>query len=120
MFTANVKEKGVQANPLSHTYDVKLEMTNSDRALLPGMVCNVAINQSGESNCIVVPQNSVLVDGQGTYVWVADGNKSMRRNVTAGDVSSQGTVITMGLNVGDRIIVSGQDNISEGSKIKIQ
>ena len=120
MFTANVKEKGVQANPLSHTYDVKLEMTNSDRALLPGMVCNVAINQSGESNCIVVPQNSVLVDGQGTYVWVADGNKSMRRNVTAGDVSSQGTIITMGLNVGDKIIVNGQNKVSEGSKIKIQ
>ena len=120
MFTANVKEKGVQANPLSHTYDVKLEMANSDRALLPGMVCNVSINNSGKDNSIVVPQNAVLVDGEGTYMWIADGNKSMRRNVTTGDVSSNGIVITMGLNVGDRIIVSGQDNISEGSKIKIQ
>lgn len=120
MFTAKVKEKGVQANPLSHTYDIKLEIVNGDRALLPGMVCNVAINHSGDHNCIVVPQNAVLVDGQGTYVWIADGNKSMRRNVTSGDASSQGIVITMGLNAGDKVIVSGQNNVSEGSKLKIQ
>ena len=95
-------------------------MTNSDRALLPGMVCNVSINNSGKDNSIVVPQNAVLVDGEGTYMWIADGNKSMRRNVTTGDVSSNGIVITMGLNVGDKIIVNGQNKVSEGSKIKIQ
>ncbi|WP_207153627.1 efflux RND transporter periplasmic adaptor subunit [Prevotella herbatica] len=120
MFTANVKEKGVQANPLSHTYDIKLEIANSDRALLPGMVCNVSIHHSGNDNSIVVPQDAVLVDGEGTYVWIVDGNRSKRRNVTSGDVSNQGIIITMGLNVGDKVIVSGQNNVSEDSKIKIQ
>jgi RND family efflux transporter MFP subunit len=120
MFTANVREKGVQANPLSHTYDIKLEMTNSDRALLPGMVCNVAMNHSGGNNDIVIPQNAVLVDGEGTYVWVVDGNRSKRRNISTGDVCNQGIIVTMGLNVGDKVIVSGQNKVSEYSKIKIQ
>ena len=72
------------------------------------------------NNDIVIPQNAVLVDGEGTYVWVVDGNRSKRRNISTGDVCNQGIIVTMGLNVGDKVIVSGQNKVSEYSKIKIQ
>lgn len=119
-FTGIICDKGVQANPLSHTYDVKIEIGNRDHALLPGMVCNVQIRQYTDIHCIVVPQNAVLVDGEGTYVWIADGSISHRRNVTAGGVNNQGTVITSGLHDGEQVIVSGQNKVSDGSKITIQ
>lgn len=117
-FVATVKEKGVQANALSHTYEVKAELGNTDRALLPGMVANVSIDRQGAANAIVVPQDAVLVDGQGTYVWIADGNVCHRRDVTAGDANNKGIIINGGLHQGEQIIISGQNKVSEGSKIE--
>lgn len=119
-FAACVKEKGVQANPLSHTYDVKVELPNGDHALLPGMVCNVSIRKQSTTDAIVIPQNAVMVDGQGTYVWIADGNATRRRSVTAGEAGNNGVVITSGLHEGEQVVVEGQNKVSEGSKIKRQ
>lgn len=117
-FVAVIKEKGVQANPLSHTYEIKAELSNADHALLPGMVCNVCIKRRGTVSAVIIPQNAVMVDGQGTYVWVADGYVTRRRSITTGDVSNTGIIITSGLNHDEQVIVSGQDKISEGTKIR--
>lgn len=119
-FVATVKEKGVQANPLSHTYDIKLELPNADHALLPGMVCSVSIRQKDITNAIIIPQDAILVDGQGTYVWIADGNVTHRRSIVVGEANNQGIVIIDGLHEGEQIVVSGQNKVSEDSKIKKQ
>lgn len=40
-FTGKIVEKGVAANPLTRTYEVKILVSNNSRKLLPGMVCDV-------------------------------------------------------------------------------
>lgn len=117
-FTGRVKEKGVQANPLSHTYDIKLELSNNNHALLPGMVCSVMMNISGGHGDIVIPQEAVMLDGNGTFVWIDKGGRAVRQGVTTNGVNDQGTIISGGVAEGDRIIVSGQNKVSEGTKVK--
>ena len=43
VFYGAISEKGIDANPISHTYDVKVGITNPQGRLLPGMVCNAHI-----------------------------------------------------------------------------
>lgn len=116
-FIGKVIEKGVQANPLSHTYDVKLQLANSGHVLLPGMVCSVNIGVLN-SNAYIVPQDAVLLDGTETFVWVVNGNTAQKRVVTSSGVNNSGVIIIGGLENGDEVIVSGQNNVSEGSKIR--
>ena len=40
-------EKGVEADPLTHTYDVRIQVANGERKLLPGMVANVQFSPEG-------------------------------------------------------------------------
>lgn len=117
-FTGRVKEKGVQANPLSHTYDIKLELPNAGHALLPGMVCSVVMRTGGGNGDIVIPQEAVLIDDDGTYVWMAKDGRAVRQSVTTSDVNDRGTIISGGIAEGDRVIVNGQNKVSEGTKIK--
>ena len=42
-FKGLIEQKGVMANPLSHTYDIKIAIQNPEEILRPGMVCNVII-----------------------------------------------------------------------------
>jgi RND family efflux transporter MFP subunit len=121
-FTGRVKEKGVQANPISHTYIVKLTLSNPGHALMPGMVCSIKLNEQNSetgSNAIIIPQEAVMIDDNGSsFVWVAEGSQAQRREITTGDISTQGVVITSGIKNGDEVIVSGQNKVSEGSKIQ--
>lgn len=118
-FEGKVKEIGVQANPLSHTYNVKIELTNNNHSLLPGMVCNVIIATTNESGYII-PQEAVMTNGKNTYVWIAKGNQSQKRDIKTGSVNDRGVIITEGLIPGDEVIVNGQNNVSEGTKIQIR
>jgi RND family efflux transporter MFP subunit len=118
-FTGKVVEKGVQANVFSHTYDVKLQLVNSGHMLLPGMVCSVYINNQGKGSAVIIPQEAIMIDGNNTFVWVVKKGGATKRIVKTGGVSDQGTVILDGLESGDAVIVSGQNKVSEGSKIKM-
>ena len=40
-FSGGLIEKGVTADALTHTYDVRINVPNADRRLLPGMVASV-------------------------------------------------------------------------------
>lgn len=117
-FTGKVSEIGVQADLISHTYDVRLELANPGRVLLPGMVCNATM-ASRSRQATIIPQDAVKIDGSDTFVWIAKGNKAEKRIVSTGGVSKDGVIITDGLAEGEDVIISGQDYVSEGTKIKV-
>ena len=48
VFWGTISEKGIDANPISHTYDVKVGIENTGRRLLPGMVCKAQVT-SGDT-----------------------------------------------------------------------
>ncbi len=115
-----VDQKGVVANTMSHTYEVKIRLTHADAQLMPGMVCKVllGINPSGEK--IVIPNQAVQVASDGSkFVWIAKGNRCERREIVPGDLTDYGVTISDGLQPGDKVIVEGYQKICNGTKIKL-
>ena len=124
-YGATVKEKGVEANAVSHTYDIKLSIDNSDGRLMPGMVCNVRLMDSaGLSNAdtqrLSVPLNAVKLDTDNRrFVWLATGGIAKQRYIIVGDFTDDGVVVTSGLTAGDRVITDGSQKVSDGMKVRI-
>jgi RND family efflux transporter MFP subunit len=122
-FSGKIEQKGISANPLSHTYEVKIGINNNVEtghapSLLPGMVCKVEMRHGTSLQEIVVPNRSVQVSNDGNrFVWLAVGNTATRRLVQTGALSDYGVTIKEGLTIGDRLIVEGYQKISEGMKI---
>ena len=116
-FVGKVTEKGIQANLLSHTYDVIVSLPNAGHQLLPGMVCSAQLASKGGVQGIVVPQEAVLIDGAKPYVWVVEDGTAHRRDITQGGVCQSGVVVNAGLSQGDKVIVNGQNKVSEGVKV---
>ena len=69
---------------------------------------------------IVVPAECVQVMPEGTIVWVVEGGKAYHRVVTVGDFIRNGVMVETGLNAGDSVIVSGQQKLYTGAKVKIE
>lgn len=118
-FVATVKEKGVVANTVSHTYDVKLAISGGAGKLMPGMVCSVWLHASS-SKQISVPTNAVKLDADNRrFVWLVEGGKAKRQYVTIGDFIPGGVCITDGLRPGDCVITDGSQKVSEGMRVKV-
>lgn len=118
-FTGHVTEKGVEANPLSRTYDVKILVNNPQHALLPGMVCEANFSStSSEEHAILLAANLIQIDVDNRpFVWCAVEGKAKKTYVTVGASVGNQVVISTGLKAGDRVIVEGQQKVSEGTKI---
>lgn len=118
---ATVTEKGVAADPLSRSYDVKLSLPKADRKLLPGMVADVALRSGNASMVCILPAHIVQIDEKNNeFVWLAVGGKAVKRTVTVGGFTADGVTVTGGLADGDMVITAGAQKVSEGMRVEIK
>ena len=114
-------EKGIQADALTHTYDVRINVENGNRKMLPGMVASVKfIAESTQSiTGKLLPVTAVQKDADGSlFVWtVAADSTAHREKVSIGANQGNHVAITDGLNIGQRIVTEGYQKLSEGTKV---
>lgn len=115
-------EKGVVADAMTHTYDIRIHVPNGDRKLLPGMVANVRLMPAaggGSLGGVSLPITSVQRRADGSlFVWTVDNqNTAHRKAVTVG--ASQGNRISIeaGITAGERVVTEGYQKLSEGTKV---
>jgi membrane fusion protein (multidrug efflux system) len=105
-------------NAATGSLTAKVSFPNPDGHLYSGIQGTVVIS-FGEKDVMVIPQNAVvrLQDKALVYKVKADST------ATAVDVTTQDTgngkdfIITSGLNVGDKIVTIGANNVTEGQKV---
>lgn len=120
-FTARVIERGVSADPLSRSYEVKAVIANPRHELLPGMIANVegvATTQHKTRTCVSLPATIVQIDADNKpFVWIVQDGKAEKRIITVGDNSGDNVMVMGGLNTGDKVIVEGQQKVSTGMQV---
>lgn len=120
-FRAKVSEKGVAANSLTRTYNVKAVADNTDSSLLPGMVCSLRLASEKSSRCVVLPQKVIQIDERNRhFVWTVAKGVAHKRSVGIGELLPEGVVVSSGLAEGDEVIVEGGQKVSEGMRIEIK
>ena len=119
-FTGGRIEKGVQADALTHTYDIRIRVANGQRKLLPGMVASVQFaHLEKPSKDLSVPVTAVQKKADGTlFVWtVANDSTAHRTTVTTGETTGNRIVVATGINDGNRVITEGYQKLSEGTRV---
>ena len=114
-------EKGIQADALTHTYDVRISVPNGDRKLLPGMVASVRFiaegSQSISGKSLPVTAVQKAADGS-LFVWtVANDSTAHRSKVGIGATNGNHVAITDGIDMGQRVVTEGYQKLSEGTKV---
>lgn len=117
-------EQGVIANPLSRAYDVKFRISNADGKLLPGMLCSVklapvadAADEASAGSIVLPPQAVLLSADNRNFVWLANGGKAQMRYIEQGGITSEGVIVSSGINPGDSVITAGMQKVSNGTEI---
>ena len=115
-----VDKKGVEANSITHTYDIRVRVKNPLEQLMPGMVCKAYLSGCSEQPRFIIPNKAVQINAEGKhFVWLADGSIAKRAFVTIGQLTDFGITVESGLSEGDRVITDGSEKVSEGMQISV-
>jgi membrane fusion protein (multidrug efflux system) len=122
MFNGIIEEIGVMADPLAHTYKIKIGIQNNDHKIKPGMVCNVTIANATDIRNLIIPGESVMVDEMGhNFVYVIDtaNNTAVRKFVKIGKLAKNGIEIVNGLKENELVVTSGQHKLVDHLPVHI-
>ena len=107
-FHGKVVRVGNRVEEGSRTLEVRIEVSNADGRLKPGMFADVEIVTTVQENVLLIPDAAMQTDGDNQIVFVAlDGNKFEKRIVTIG-LDQRGLVqILQGVKPGEKVVTDG-------------
>lgn len=100
-------------------FPVRVVFDNADHEIKPGMFVDIKLNISEASDSIVIPSTAILDRTDGKIVYVSNSGVAEERYIEAGFDNGEYTVIISGLNIGDELVVEGQQFIENGTPLKV-
>lgn len=121
-FDGSIARVDPYVDPATRTSSVEVELDNNaaDFRLRPGMFGRVHIVEREYRNAVVLPDNALRANETGFYVLVEEGGVAKQRNVSTGIRQGASVQIIGGLEPGDRVIVFGGNNLSDGENVTVQ
>jgi Cu(I)/Ag(I) efflux system membrane fusion protein len=96
-----------ELNPSSKINVVRIELSNQEGDLKPGMQINVSVLLNKQI-VLALPTDAIILDGKGASVWVQTGHNQFKNvMVETGTETNEYTEIKSGLKQGDIIVTSG-------------
>ncbi len=106
--------------PNKNFYPIQIEINNKDEKLLPGMIVDATIYTITNDNAIILPVDAIEKYFDTNFVYIAsDKNTAVKKMIKIEKVIDNKVVVKSGINFGDRVIVSGTEDIENGTKLKI-
>ena len=105
-------------NASTGSLTIKVSFPNPEGHLYSGIQGSVVMNFA-EKDVIIIPQNAVirLQDKSQVYKVQADSTATAVEVTTEDTGNGKDFIITSGLNVGDQIVTTGANNVTEGQKV---
>ena len=102
----------------SATMRLKAVFANADERLWPGDFVNARVSLAVQRNVVTIPSVAIQRGPDGIFTWVvAPGNLAQARPITSGPTSGDLTIITSGIEEGERVVVDGQYKLRQNSLV---
>ena len=119
-FGGRVLDIHPELNQTTNEYPVDILINGDHPQLLPGMQAAVRVRNSSTAKVMLVPADAVLSLQSGAQeVFIESGGRVRSQIVQVGAMSSTVYEITGGLRAGERIVVQGQNLLSDGDRVKV-
>ena len=128
-FTGTVSAVNARIDATSRMVQVRANLANPDRALLPGMFATVSVDVGSRQQQVTIPATAVTYNPYGSVVYVVrqDGEDAAghpkliarQQFVTAGDTRGDQVAIVKGLGAGDVVVTAGQNKLRNNQQVLV-
>jgi len=108
-------------NEATRSVTVYASFDNTEELLIPGLYTHVKLGSAQKTMpSLVIPEQALLIRQDGSYVYKQAGDKAVLTKVTLGTRTNDQAEVLSGLQVGDQIVLEGQNKIHDGSVIQVK
>jgi membrane fusion protein (multidrug efflux system) len=109
----------VAVNAATGAVSLRARVPNPKHELFPGMYVSLNVDIGQQNDVFLIPQQAIQRDTVGAYAMVMkpDGRVG-RKDVESNDSYEGDWIVTGGLAAGDQVVVSGVQNVHEGTLAK--
>lgn len=118
-FAGRIRQISPVVDTSTGTVKVTVEATEPPEQVRPGSFVTVNIVRETHSDALLLPREAVLRELQKAHVYVAEDDVAEKRAVTLGLEEGELIEVLSGVAAGDRVIVTGQGGLKDGSAVKI-
>jgi len=105
-------------DPVSRGFNVEVKLP-SNKNYRPNMVAILKIVDYKNNNALVVPVNAIQKSESSEYVFIAENGKAKKVDIKSGKISDGKAEVLSGLKAGDKVIVTGFQDLNDGDGIKL-
>jgi multidrug efflux system membrane fusion protein len=107
-------------DPATATFRLKATFSNADEKLWPGEFVNARLLVDTRKDVVVIPPLAVQRGPHGLFAWVVKQDNTVEpRPIQTSATSGDHTIITSGLNDGDRVVTDGQYKLQTNAPVTI-
>ncbi|WP_258098541.1 efflux RND transporter periplasmic adaptor subunit [Marinoscillum pacificum] len=118
-FTGKIKSIAVKADP-SLKYNVEIELINKgDKTLKPGMYATAHFDFNSAAASTYLDRNALIGSIQNPQVYVVENGQAALKDIKVGEIYDDLIEVLGGLSTSDKVVKSGQINLTEGTKVKV-
>ena len=107
-----------QVDPAIGAVRVKAQIPNQKRTLLPGQFARIKLEANTLKDAIVIPSQAVVINPRGRFVYIVGQDDKVNLRPIKVTYEYQGNAAITGVEVGERIVLEGKQNLRPGVKIK--
>ena len=107
----------VTVDRATDTVTVRATMPNPDGKLIDGQLVQVSVDADKPVEKVLIPQTALIIDQQGTYVFLVEDGKAAVRRVKPGGESGPFVIIDDGLKGGEQVVVQGIESLRAGTPV---
>lgn len=110
---------GNRMNLNTGTIVIRLRYDNSGGKLVPNSYVKVFMETPGTARSVVLPQEAVMTDPKGEYVYVVSAKGvAQQRYVKLGESVDGKRIVISGLKAGETVVVQGLQRVRPGQPVK--
>jgi membrane fusion protein, multidrug efflux system len=107
----------VKVDRATDTVLMRASLPNPNGTLIDGQLVRVSLEAEKPVDKVLVPQSALIVDQQGTYVFVVEDGKAAIKRVKLGGESGPDAIVDSGLKGGEQVIVQGMESLRPGTPV---
>ena len=101
------------------TIRLKSTFANRKKSLWPGQTVDIGLQLATRMNAVVIPSRALQNGQNGPYVYTVKEDLTVEyREVSAGPITGDETVIESGVQAGEKLVTDGMMQLADGMKVE--
>ncbi len=118
-YEATVARVSPVVDPGTGTFKITIEIIDPARRLKPGMFGRISIVHDRRENALLIPRGAILQENDQAVVFIVEDGQASRRAIETGYTEAGFVEVLSGLSDDEKIVVVGQANLKDGSKLAV-